>query len=193
MTYKADSYYIDRIRDFDDQVAFTHLIKKHRLLVYNIAKKVTRNNEDAEEVTQDTFVKMYKSLQEFRGDSKFTTWLYRIAWNLAASKTRKKSHITASTDEDDFIETDTPGNYSVLSTMQLKDRNRYIKKAIDSLEETENIIITLYYIDDQPVDDIAKITGLTASNIKVKLFRARKKIELMLIQLLDTELQSIIH
>ena len=193
MAYEDDSYYIDRITKFQDQVAFAHLIRKHQTMVFNIAKKITRSSEDAEEVAQDTFIKMYKSINDFRGDSKFTTWLYRIAWNIAASKIRKKSHIVASTDEDNYYEYITEDSFNVTASMNVKDRNRYVKEAIDSLDETESTVVTLYYMDDQPVDEIAEITGLSVSNIKVKLFRARKKIGVKLEQLLDTELHLLIQ
>jgi len=193
MAYSDDSYYIDRIRKFNDQVAFAHLIRKHQTLVYNIALKITRSKEDAEEVAQDTFIKMYKSLNKFRGDSKFTTWLYRIAWNLAATKIRKKSHIVASTDDESFKDESYDESLNIVSSMNMKDRSHFIKLAIESLDEIDSSVITLHYMDDQSIKEISEITGLSDSNIKVKLYRSRKKIEQNLNQLLDKELHILIQ
>ncbi len=193
MAYQEDSYYIDRIVNHQDQVAFAHLVRKHQTMVFNIAKRITGTTEDAEEVTQDTFIKVHRSLESFRGDSKFTSWLYRITWNFAINKTRKKNLITTSTDDEAFIEGHHDSNLDTGAIINHKDKQLFVRKAIDSLEPMESTIITLYYMDNVAVTDIAEITELTEANIKVKLFRARKKIESYLRKVLDTELELLIQ
>ena len=73
-----------------DELAYRYIIDRYKNFVFNIAFKVLRNHEDAEEVAQDSFLKAYKALEDFKGDCKFSTWLYRIVFNTAVSKTRKK-------------------------------------------------------------------------------------------------------
>ena len=89
MKYKEDDFYIDRILS-GEVAAYASLVEKHKDLVFSIALKVLNNREDAEEVAQDAFVKAYQSLKTFERKSKFSTWLYRIVYNAAVSKTRKK-------------------------------------------------------------------------------------------------------
>ena len=173
MAYQPDTYYLDRIRSHGDRYAFSALVNKHQTMVFNLALRVTRNREDAEEIAQDTFIRVFQTLSEFRGDAKFTTWLYRITMNLALNKIRKKSLFEGSTDEESFPE---PAADFELP-FEVKERREIIKKAIASLDATDGLLITLYYMDDQSVDDIAEITGLSASNVKVRMFRARKKLQ----------------
>ena len=90
MAYQEDSYYIERVLQHKDAAAFEGLVNKHKTLAFNIALRITKNREDAEEVAQDAFIKLYHALSEFKGDAKFTTWFFRIVYNLALSKIRKK-------------------------------------------------------------------------------------------------------
>ena len=89
MRFESDSYYIEKVLN-NDVAAFSKLIDKHKEMVFTVAVRILRNREDAEEIAQDTFIKAYKSLKTFKRESKFSTWLYRIAYNAAISKTRKK-------------------------------------------------------------------------------------------------------
>ena len=84
-----DQYYIQKVKAGEAD-AFRFLVERHKTIVYNIVLKITRSKEDTEEVAQDVFLKAYQSLTNFKGDSKFSTWLYRIAYNMAISKVRKK-------------------------------------------------------------------------------------------------------
>lgn len=192
MAYKDDAYYIERVLEHSDTTAFTQLINKHKAMAFNIALRVTRNREDAEEVAQDAFVKLYHSLDQFKGDSKFTTWFFRVIYNLALSKIRKKSLFTGSVDDDNFIETADENGFDALIKYREKEKKKYLDDAISTLDEADQLLITLYYMNDQPVDDIAAITGLSDSNVKVRLFRSRKKIHEALQKSLKHELQSIL-
>jgi RNA polymerase sigma-70 factor (ECF subfamily) len=192
MAYQDDEYYIGRIVEHNDQVAFTHLMHKHQVMVYNLARRLTRSAADAEEVAQDTFVKVYRSLSGFRGDSKFTSWLYRITWNLALNKYKRKTHISGSTDEESFIEQPDDGTMDVVDRMDQAEKDKFVKMAIEDLDPEDRFIVTLFYNDDQPVNEIASVTGMSESNVKVRLFRARKKIKEYLIGILDEELHLLL-
>jgi RNA polymerase sigma factor (sigma-70 family) len=188
MAYKDDSYYIQRVQTGGDRHAFAALVNKHQTMVYNIALRVTRNREDAEEVAQDAFIKLFNSLGDFRGDSKFTTWMYRITLNLALTKIRKKNLFDSSTDDDSFNEPWTEEELPV----EARERITVLREAISALDATDGLLITLFYMDDQPVEEIASITGLTATNVKVRLFRARKKLHVYLTDHLQQEIASIL-
>ena len=192
MAYKNDEWYIDRVLNHNDPAAFEGLINKHKTMAFNIALRITGSREDAEEVAQDAFVKVYHSLSGFKGDSKFTTWFYRVVYNMAISKTRKKSLIEGSVDEDGFIEP--AGEEAFETTLKLRenDRKKFVSEAIATLDPADQLLITLYYMDEQSVEDIASITGLSASNIKVKLFRCRKRLHDVLKKNLKEELHSIL-
>lgn len=192
MAYQEDTYYIDRILKHSDQMAFAGLVNKHKTMAYNIALRVTKSREDAEEVAQDAFIKVYKSLSLFKGDSKFTTWLFRVVYNLALTKIRKKSLISGSTDEDHFVETGHDDAFDAVARIKEKEQKKHLNDAISTLDETDQVLISLYYMNDQSVDEIAEITELSASNVKVKLFRARKKLHDELQKNLKSELHSIL-
>src|SRR5688572_22199836 len=192
MSYRDDAYYIDRVLQHGDSQAFAGLINKHKTMAFNIALRITGNREDAEEVAQDAFVKLYNSLDKFRGDSKFTTWFFRIVYNLGLTKVRKKSLFSGSTDDEDFSE-HLSGDIPTLTDQYYgKEKKQFVNAALATLDDGDRLLVTLYYMDDQPVDSISEITGLTQSNVKVKLFRARKKLHDTLQRNLKDELYSIL-
>ena len=89
MENKEELKIIDQVKE-GDLLSFRLLVDKYKTMAYHIAIQVVRNNEDAEEIAQDAFLKAYQSIKSFKGESKFSTWFYRIVYNLAISKTRKK-------------------------------------------------------------------------------------------------------
>ena len=89
MGFQSDHHYIDKVLE-GDVSAYTQLVEKHKDMVFTIANKITRHREDAEEIAQDAFMKAFQHLKEFRKQSKFSTWLYRIAYNHCISVIRKK-------------------------------------------------------------------------------------------------------
>ncbi len=175
MKYQDDNYYIERVLS-GDVSSYAALVSKHKSLVFSIALKILNNREDAEEVAQDCFVKVYQSLGSFEKKSKFSTWLYRIAYNAAISRTRKKRF--------DFIPMDNYiiHNYSeddaprMTIGLEAHEQTAMIDKALQRLTDDENLLISLFYRGDNSIDDISQITGLTVSNVKVRLHRTRKKL-----------------
>lgn len=146
-------------------------------MVFTIALKVLKNREDAEEIAQDAFLKAYNALGKFKRESKFSTWLYRIVYNTAISKARKKK-IKIETIDYEIRDNDLIEEISTFeNTTDREEQEKFIKQAIDELPELESILITLYYREEMSIDQIAEIVGLSSSNVKVKLYRIRKKIE----------------
>lgn len=175
MNHLDDNHYIELVLGGDNS-AFAHLVSTHKNMVFSIALKILQNREDAEEVAQDAFLKAFESLGSFEKKSKFSTWLYRIAYNAAITKTRKKRV--------EFIPIDDRmiTNYSEeevreqVGGLDPEEQTRVIDLALKRLPEEEGLLITLFYRAGKSVDEISKITSLTESNVKVRLHRIRKKL-----------------
>jgi len=188
MEQKEDIYYIEKVKNGQTN-NFSYIVEKYQDIVFSIALKVLRNREDAEEMAQESFIKAYKSLHTFKGTAKFSTWIYRITYNTCISEVRKKKVYFTSTDD---IEIKDDSDDLNLDGIPAENRAKYVKEAVEKLPEEEYTLVMLYYFEDQSVDEIAKITGLSASNTKVKLFRARKKLYTILNEMLKDELYTIL-
>ena len=154
---------------------YSVLVDRHRDLAFTIAYRLLGNRMDAEEVVQDAFVKAYRGLKGFRHDARFSTWLFRIVYNTAVSKRRLKRHNFQSIDElsplpDVLAKTSIDDDHD-------EEREIMLEKALVRLTEDERALVTMFYLHEASVDEIHFITGLTRSNVKVKLFRARKKLQ----------------
>ena len=191
MKYEKDSYYIDQILAGNGSV-FEHLVNKHKSFVFTIALRIVKDRLDAEEIAQDTFLKVFRSLDKFNRESKFTTWLYSIVYNTAISKTRKK-HLEVVQIKDEVVnETIAVEIASQVDELTAQEQKLYIGKVMEQLSGDEANIITLYYLKEQSVEEISEITSLSKSNIKVKLHRARKKLYDNLELILKNETRSIL-
>ncbi len=172
---EKDLYYIDKVLS-GDTAAFTELVNRHKAMVFTITNRILKSREDAEEIAQDVFLKVFQSLNKFKREAKFSTWVYRIAFNTAVSKTRKKSLEVLAIDEN-MIE-----NYTFdeiiddTGELSLDDKKKYYEIALKKISEEDNLLLTMFYMDEQSIDDISEITGLSVSNVKVKLHRTRKRL-----------------
>jgi RNA polymerase sigma factor (sigma-70 family) len=175
MKFQEDSHYIERVIN-GDVSAYSSLVEKHKNLVFSIALKILNNREDAEEIAQDTFLKAYSSLKSFEKKSKFSTWLYRIAYNGAISKKRKKKLDAVEIDDHIMFNYSTDEISSNVHQIHETEQIKLIDKALLTLPEDDNLLITLFYKSEHSIEDISYITGLTQSNVKVKLHRIRKKL-----------------
>jgi len=191
MDKNSDQIYIDKVLQGDTN-AFAYLINRYKDMVYTIAIKIVKSHEDAEEVAQDSFLKAYEKLDSFKGNSKFSTWLYTIAYRNSISKIRKKKVATSDIDEyvmDNYSE---GSEFPQLEAIKNGEQQKYIREAIGRLPEKDALLITLFYMNESSVEEIEQITNLTQSNIKVKLFRARKKLNAELSFLLKEEVKTIL-
>jgi RNA polymerase sigma factor (sigma-70 family) len=187
MTLKKDSYYINQVlngRTSD----FAYLIDKYKDMIFTLTFRITGNREDAEEVSQDVFLKAYRGLAAFRGTSKFSTWLYKIAYNESVSRIRKKQPDIRSYDSMEIRIDEWQGEMDANHERLDNIPATYVKQAFEQLEETDRAILTMFYQDELNVKEIASVTGLSISNVKVKLFRGRKKLTGFLEKILKTEL-----
>jgi len=166
-----DHSIVNRIRQGDSQ-SYAVLVDRYKDRVFSLVLGIVVSREVAEEVAQDVFIKAYSSINKFREESSFSTWLYRIAYNTAISETRKRKmpmvaleereHVTAriSYEDDDLVE----------------ERHQQLKRAITELNPEEQLILQLYYREEKSVEDLSLCLNQTNANIKIKLFRLRNKI-----------------
>ena len=191
MNPTKDQICIEKILQGDTS-SFSFLVENYKDMAYTIAIKIVRNAEDAEEVAQDSFVKAYQQLQSFKGNSKFSTWLYTIVYRTAISKIRKKK--LEVTDINDYVIENHSIDFSFpqLDLLKIEEQKKYVTLAINSLSELDALLITLFYMNDNTFDEIVEITDLSKTNIKVRLFRARKKLYKELSSILKTELKTIL-
>jgi RNA polymerase sigma-70 factor (ECF subfamily) len=191
MNTTTDQIYIDKVLQGDAN-AFSYLVDKYKNMIFTVALKIVRSHEDAEEVAQDSFIKAYNQLHTFKGDSKFSTWLYTIVYRNAISKIRKKKITTTNIDSYVIENHKTDFDFPQIEAIKKGEQKKYVAKAINNLSEIDAFLITLFYLNESSVEEIEEITGLTKTNIKVKLFRARKKLYNELSLLLKDELKAII-
>ena len=154
-----------------DTAGYALLVDSYKDLAFTIAFRMLGNREDAEEVVQDAFVKAFNGLAGFRQQARFSTWLYRIVYNTAISRKRLKGIPQRSLEELPAFERteDEPGDD--------EDQHIMLEKALEKLPDDEKVLVTLYYLDESSIEDIHAITGLSKANVKIKLFRARKKLQ----------------
>jgi RNA polymerase sigma factor (sigma-70 family) len=175
MKYLDDNHYIDRVLN-GDVAAYASLVAKHKNLVFSIALKILNSREDAEEVAQDCFLKVFQALKTFERKSKFSTWLYRIVYNAAISRTRKKrldmvpmdNYVIHNYTEDEVA--------SGICEIDPEEQKAMVERAMERLTDDENLLITLFYKGENSIEEISNITGLSMSNVKVRLHRIRKKL-----------------
>jgi RNA polymerase sigma-70 factor (ECF subfamily) len=141
-------------------------------MVYTAAYRILRNREEAEEATQDAFVKAYQNLAGYQGSSKFSTWLFSIAYRTSISQLRKRRPASTGLDE---LGAGEPGGWDA-STSEATDRRVLLEKALASLDPDDAAVISFFYLEEMSVEEIVTVTGLGASNVKVKLHRSRKKL-----------------
>jgi len=165
-----------------ESAAYRALVEKYEKRVYNLAFEVLKNKEDAEDVAQESFVKAYLSLRDFKGRSSFYTWLYRIVYNMAIDFRRKL--IRRGVDNVQFNETNlhaAPALDSYPSSPDAvvlgKEQGREIRRALDSLSEEHRAVIMLREIEGLSYKDIARITGVSRGTVMSRLHYARKRLK----------------
>ena len=177
-----DRYYIDKVKN-GDPASYAFLVNRYKDMVYSIGLKILRDADDAQDLAQECFIKAYQQIHTFQGNSKFSTWLYTIAYRTAVTRLKENKVNTITLDEDQYeVPDNLPGQFEQLQAKQIKQQ---VQKAIQKLPEIDALLVTLFYINDLPIKEIEEITGLSKPNVKIKLYRARKVLEKELKFLLD--------
>ncbi len=170
-----------------DVKSFSYLVNQYQNVVFSIALKVLKNREDAEEMAQEAFIKAFRSIHTFQGKSKFSTWMFSITYNTCITYARKKKIRTSPIEQVQVNEGEDDGNFGEFPE---EARTRYLELALKQLSEEDYMLVVFHYYEDQTIEEISQVTGLSNANVKVKLFRARKKLYDLMQDLMKKEVYS---
>lgn len=172
----ADVRLLERSRQ-GDQDAFETLFRKYHAYVYNVSVGMLGNSDDAADVTQETFLRIHRSLPRFRGDAAFTTWLYRVAVNLCISELRRRSRSRLqyfeemALPEDGRDEDPSP---SPAQVVELDEERRLVREILRTLPPDYRAVMVLRHFQQLAYEEIAEVLRISLSQVKTRLFRARK-------------------
>ncbi len=179
MTAKHEKRLIKRLKARDER-AFREFVELHQDRVYNLIYRLLGDREEARDVSQEVFVTVFKSIQSFRGDSRLSTWLYRVSANHAKNRIKYLRRRAADRKQslDDTFESDMnlgghtqpprPDGLAIGHELE-----RIVQRALASLDEDHRVVIVLRDVEHLSYDEVAEITGLTMGTVKSRLHRAR--------------------
>ncbi|MEY8779018.1 RNA polymerase sigma factor [Allomuricauda sp. XS_ASV26] len=168
--------------------AFSDFVDSYKDLVFTLCIRMLTNREEAEEVSQDVFIKVYRSLPNFKGGSKLSTWVYRIAYNscLDKMKQNKKARLHDDLEQLDqiaYAEIDT-----ALDSMIREEKKRFIDQCLLQLSSEDAGVLTLFYLEEKNLQEMEKTTNLPSNTLKVRLFRARKRLAAIMEKSMNKEI-----
>lgn len=166
--------------------AFAVLVNQHKNMVFSLALQMCKDTMLAEELAQDVFVKVYEKLGEFKGQSKLSSWIYRITINWCYTKLRTKRNYEQVSFEDNHLPADDELN--ALQQLEHHERVESIRQALNELESMDAIVLTLFHFEEQSIEEIVDVTGFSKANVKVKLHRARNKLR----EIIETKYKTIL-
>jgi RNA polymerase sigma factor (sigma-70 family) len=172
----SDSNLISQVLAGDTR-AYAILLDRYQHMVFTLAVRMLRDRELAEETTQDVFMKAYRSLESFRGDSKFSTWLYRVAYHRildACKRQKRKREQPPGSSEIREVGT---GQNPTWDTMLKQERKEMLLKALDRLSADENSLLSLFYLQELSLKELGEVLDLDPATVKVRLFRARRRLK----------------
>src|SRR6185437_3140037 len=187
MATADDQHYINLVMKGDTN-AFAVLVDRYKDMVFSLSLKMLKGREEAEEVSQDTFLKIYKSLNKFNGESKLSTWIYKVAFNTCLDRLKKNKRLQPFAGLDEFTEPEALSLMNVLDSIENKERKQMIQDCMHLLPGEDSFLLTLYYFEEQSLEEIAKIIGITPNNVKIRLYRSRKKLASLLKDRLEPEI-----
>lgn len=191
---RTEALLIDNLRE-GDMAALAILVEKYQRLVYRVAVQITKNHEDADDVMQDTFLKVYESIDNFRKESSFETWLYRIVVNQALNvvKSRKRRRESPLSDAcDTALRPDLKRNLDRMNDPHLnvekQELRKWVTEAVDSLPLKHRTVVILHEFEGLTHAKIASILNCSEGTVRSRLHYARKKLRILLKPYVDAEL-----
>lgn len=187
----SDNEIISKVLNGDKQ-AFAQLVDRYQNYVFTLALRMVKTREDAEEVSQDIFVKAFRSLADFRGASKFSTWLYTIVNTSCITFLRKKKLEVHSLDNDKVFEVaDSQDSGFRANLVEQKSKVAMVNNAIAMLGPDDAQVITLFYKGEQTLEEIAQVLGIEVNTAKVRLHRARGRLKEKMEQYFTAEVRDL--
>ena len=158
---------------------YEYFLDRYGQQVFVLIDRIVACQEDAEELTQDVFLKAFQQLSSFKAESSFSTWIYRIATNTALSVVRKKKDEVVRLEDSAFSNISDSQVDEALEDDSEEQLQR-LQRAMEQLDADERALISLYYMEEKPLVEVAFILGLTEANAKTKLYRLRKKLYVLI-------------
>lgn len=181
MTNDPEHSHIERILAGEHHL-YAELVNKYKSYAFTVAQKILQNRPDAEEAAQDAFIKAFHHLSDFHRQAKFSTWLYRIVFNTAITYKRKRRHNFQNI-ENTVVEYQEEANMM----LEKRDKKKYLDLAMNRLNAADRTALTLFYMEEFSLEEIAEITGMQANTAKVRIHRARQRLADELKSLLKKE------
>ena len=184
----SDKELLNRIRN-KDKDAFKHLVDSYNSLVLNTCNSFLHNFEDAQDISQEVFIEVYSSIEKFRGESKISTWLYRISVNKSLNHIRKNKRNAIFKSFESMIKTQKQEveSFSDLNENENNSgnekRSRVLYKAIDSLPQNQKIAFTLSKLESMKYKEISEIMNVSISSVESLIFRAKKNLQKKLVNI----------
>jgi RNA polymerase sigma-70 factor (ECF subfamily) len=175
MNQMSDQELVQSVRN-GDRRAFTELMRRYQERVYWVARRIVRSHDDADDVTQETFVKAFVGLGDFRGDASFYTWLYRIAVNLSLNAIRKRQVLNYLR-ESALLSRVLPLGEDPLREVEFRDLQSRLEKAVEQLPEKQRAVFVLRHYEEMPYEEIAQILKTSVGGLKANYFHALKKVQ----------------
>ncbi len=186
MTTDQETIIINNIIAGDTQ-AFAVLVDRYKDLVFTLAIRMLKNREEAEEISQDTFIKVYKSLPKFKGDSKLSTWVYKVAYNTCLDSIKKNNRRQSEVAIDSYTENQIKTLDNALSVLEEKEQQQTIQDCLQHLSSKDSFLLTLFYFEELSLQEISHIVNMEPNTVKVNIHRARKRLASILKQRMEPE------
>lgn len=170
-----------------DPNALTQLVLSQQHYVYSIAMSVLKNPDDAADLTQEAFIRLFRALPQYNGESRFTTWLYRLVVNLGRDELRRRGRQVpiappAPEEENDQIASvaDEDRWTDPATALDAQEMRAQVRQALDQLEEHYRLVLTLYYFDDMKYNDIAEVMDIPLNTVKSHIRRGKERLAAIL-------------
>ena len=185
-----DGAYIQKVLEGDID-SFKYLVDKYKDMSFSIASSVLKDEYESEDAVQDAFIKAFRNLKSFRNKSAFSTWLYKIVVNesLGRLRKRKQTKIVSNQEYDQGYDMESD---SIVFSLAKEEQKRYINQTLEEMDGKESLLLRLFYLNENSLNEIHEITGFSLSNIRVILYRARKNFYSLLNSELKQEIRSIL-
>jgi len=165
-----------------DQAAIATLVAEQQRYVYSIAMSITKNPTDAADLTQDALIRFIRAIGSYRGETKLSTWLYRLVVNLGIDRMRRRGAPPISLD-DEGVDVDVASNDpidDVAAVAERAEEAQIVRAAVSKLPDAQRLALTLHYFEDQRYEDIAEVMGVPLNTVKSHIRRGKERLAVLL-------------
>ena len=182
---------IIRRAQMGDQAAIAALVAEQQRYVYSIAMSITRDPADAADLTQDALIRLIRAIGSYRGETRLSTWLYRLVVNLGIDRMRRRGNPPIRLDDGTDIDlpSDDPHD-DVAGTVERTEEAQAVRAAIAGLPDAQRLALTLHYFEDLRYEDIADVMGVPINTVKSHIRRGKERLAVLLRPQLDGQLAA---